>query len=680
MNIRNYKMIPVIFALSLSLALVNFAQPQNGSTAKDEKSKLADQTYEKAQKLSRQGEIESLQTSLLKFNEALKLFRELGNKKYAAYCLAGIGYVNSLFGERQKALNFYAQAIKLSRAVKDDTGIAETLSSTGLIYRKLDENEKALRYFQNALPIAQKLRNKELQAKILTNIGVTYFNLVRNKEALDYYEKALRLRKSDSRGEANTLNYLALVYIRIGEKEKALASFERALSIRTAIDDKRGIAETLQGLGWFYVTFGDTQKALEYLNPALALAKNIGDKNRQAIISDRLQLIWTSKGNLQAAIFYGKQSVNLYQDLRKAINDLDETTQKAYLKSVESAYRKLVNNLISQGRFVEAQSVLNLLKEEEFSGLVRRSDEKSNSIPYSKAEGFTLKILDQLATIGREKSELVEKIEKSSLTETERLRFKDLQKQIEITEAEFNKSLAALSAETNKTDNFEVVVKDAQAFMSTLKELGRGTVALYTVIVNDAKPSVNPNSPQKEQIKTGWIILVTPEFRKAYPVDVKDLEKTIFNFRQTLTSPSYNSQPFAQELYKKMFLQAGKDNKTLAADLDEYFKDKPNKTLMWSLDGIFRYVPIAALHDGKSYLVEKYRNTIFNTASKDRLKDAVKPNWTALGLGVSIGRTESGKTFSSLVGAKRELQKIVKQDNNSGIMKGSIKMDEQFTR
>jgi CHAT domain-containing protein len=74
--------------------------------------------------------------------------------------------------------------------------------------------------------------------------------------------------------------------------------------------------------------------------------------------------------------------------------------------------------------------------------------------------------------------------------------------------------------------------------------------------------------------------------------------------------------------------------------------------------------------------------TIFNTASKGRLNAANKPKWTVLGLGVSEQRTEAGKTFPALSGAKRELQTIIQSidmKNGKGIMPGSIKLDEQFT-
>jgi CHAT domain-containing protein len=45
------------------------------------------------------------------------------------------------------------------------------------------------------------------------------------------------------------------------------------------------------------------------------------------------------------------------------------------------------------------------------------------------------------------------------------------------------------------------------------------------------------------------------------------------------------------------------------------------QTLMWSLDGALRYVPLAALYDGKQYLIEQYGVSVMTLASNTRLKD-----------------------------------------------------------
>jgi CHAT domain-containing protein len=67
-------------------------------------------------------------------------------------------------------------------------------------------------------------------------------------------------------------------------------------------------------------------------------------------------------------------------------------------------------------------------------------------------------------------------------------------------------------------------------------------------------------------------------------------------------------RPLAQELYQ-----------ILIAPIEQDLRGAQAQTLMWSLDGVLRYLPLAALHDGERYLVERYRQVVFTPASLTRL-------------------------------------------------------------
>src|ERR1700693_1142007 len=108
-------------------------------------------------------------------------------------------------------------------------------------------------------------------------------------------------------------------------------------------------------------------------------------------------------------------------------------------------------------------------------------------------------------------------------------------------------------------------------------------------------------------------MLVTSGARKAYvsKISQADLNQKLFAFRQALQNPASDPVPLAQELYR-ILLPDG-----LPADLE-----KSGATIvMWSLDSTLRYVPMGALHDGKQYLVERFRNTLITPESLASLTD-----------------------------------------------------------
>ncbi len=100
---------------------------------------------------------------------------------------------------------------------------------------------------------------------------------------------------------------------------------------------------------------------------------------------------------------------------------------------------------------------------------------------------------------------------------------------------------------------------------------------------------------------------------------------------------------------------------------------------MWSLDGVLRYVPMNALHDGRQYMVERYRNVVFTPASTARLKDQPSAMWRGLGFGVS----KALANFPALPAVPDELRGIFRDDAatmqmSEGVLMGRILLDEQF--
>src|SRR5207237_4458813 len=91
---------------------------------------------------------------------------------------------------------------------------------------------------------------------------------------------------------------------------------------------------------------------------------------------------------------------------------------------------------------------------------------------------------------------------------------------------------------------------------------------------------------------------------------------------------------------------------------------------------VLRYVPMAALHDGEKYLVERYRNEVFTPASLPGLTHPTSKDWNVLGLGVS----KKYENFSALSGVPRELSAIVRDGSKhtTGVLPGTIKWDDEF--
>ncbi|MBW4613612.1 MAG: tetratricopeptide repeat protein [Desmonostoc vinosum HA7617-LM4] len=288
---------------------------QQPTTTQDATSTAAKRLFEEGLELYNQGTVESLRQAIEKWEEALKLWREVDNKAWEAGILFRIGKVYDDLGDKQKALSFYSQALPISRAVSDRRGEAIILNNIGLVYDSLGDKQKALSFFNQALPISRAVGNKRGEATTLNNIGLVYNSLGDKQKALSFFNQTLTIDRatSDRQGEATTLNNIGSVYSDLGDKQKALSFYNQALPLRRATSDRRGEAATLANIGNVYDDLGDKQKALSFYNQALPILRAVGYIEGEATTLNNIGLVYDDLGDKQKALSFYNQALAIHR-------------------------------------------------------------------------------------------------------------------------------------------------------------------------------------------------------------------------------------------------------------------------------------------------------------------------------------------------------------------------------
>ncbi|MGH9967542.1 MAG: CHAT domain-containing tetratricopeptide repeat protein, partial [Pyrinomonadaceae bacterium] len=634
------------------------------------------------------------------YNQALSLRRVAKDRLGEAVTLGNIGLVYSNLGEKQKALGYYKQALPLQREMNNQRGEAVTLKNIGMVYDFLGEKQKALEHFNQALVILRKVGNRRIEALTLNSIGALYFDLGEKQKALDFFMRALPVLRTigDRSGEAATLNNLGAVYDDLNEKEKALGVYNQVLALIREVGDRRREATTLDNIGKTYSTLGDNKKALDFFRQALPLRRAVGDRAGEATTLNNLGTTYDSlgekdraldfysqalpiycavgsglgeaaslnnlmvllhKSNPRIAIFYGKLTINVLQKLRSTITGFETEVQKSFLRMREDPYRLLANILISEGRLSEAHQVINLFKDQQF--LDFQTQKHALPLTLSKREELLAERYDKaLAKAIRE----LTKTKRQTVDEVARA--KEIEEQWRNDSPEFLAFLRGVERDLTgpASDSDEVAgIADTLDLQTSLRQLnkqtGQNAVAVYTLIDEDSYRA----------------LVITPENISTVTRRVKEnsLNEKSLQLWALLQTARYDPVPLARDLYATIF-------KPLEPQLP-----KDTNTILWSLDGNLRYVPMAALHDGKQYLIERYNHVVFTRADSERMLRAVSARWTGLGLGSSQAHTVEilgdKIRFNALPGVTEELRALFRQkDSPGGLLDGEVLPDARFTK
>jgi len=594
--------------------------------------------------------------------QALAIARESKDRRIEVYTLGNFGLTYDRLSQYEKAIGYYEQALAIARDIKNRRSEGIILGNLGLAYSDMKQYEKAIGYHEQALAIKREVKDRFGEGHTLNDLGIAYKNLGQYEKAIGYYEQALAIARDikDRPNEGRNLNNLGNAYSKLSQYEKAIGYYEQALAIHRETKNRRSEGIALTGLGDVYSALSQHEKAIAYYVQALAISREIKDRSDEALEQSGLMEVWQASGKPRLAIFYGKQAVNTVQSMRSDIAGLSPNLQQGFLKGNEDPYRKLSEILIAQGRLAEAEQVLALLKEEEYFQYIRRDAGEASSLnrradltpEEAEYEKRYRDIGDRLMTIGVERGEL---LAKKTLTPEQSQRLDQLEQDLAAGNQAFGHFLGDLtqhfSAKPEMTGRIEDL-RETQGIMEDLRDLPAGTVAIFTLIADDKL----------------YTILRTPDAQKKYeyPIKAADLNRKILEFHQVVQDPELDPRPLAHELYKILIGGMADDLRLAKA-----------QTLMWELDGPLRYVPLAALYDGKQYLIEQYRVSVMTLASKSRLKDPPAREWQAAGFGVTKGFEDA----SALPSVSSELNGIITtRPGDGGVLTGEIKLDDQFTQ
>ena len=274
------------------------------------------------------------------------------------------------------------------------------------------------------------------------------------------------------------------------------------------------------------------------------------------------------------------------------------------------------------------------------------------------------KASEKVGEVGGRLEELKRTIGTRQTTAEENAELQKLEREVKSASDEFLAVLKKAETEfAKKPDAKDKVgeVPDLKEMQTTLlrlkKETGRNAAAVYQVVgeENFSALVITPDSIEKVEV----------------PFKGKELNEKALELWALLKSDTYDTTVLSKQIYDVVFAP-------LEAKLP-----KDTTTIMWALDGNLRYLPMAALFDGKQFLVERYTHSVFTRADSERMTRNVSNNWTGTGFGSSDAATVevfgSKISFDALPGVTAELSEIFKS-GNKGILTGETFSDKKFSK
>lgn len=352
------------------------------------------------------------------------------------------------------------------------------------------------------------------------------------------------------------------------------------------------------------------------------------------------------RGDRRLAILFAKQSIAAIEDMREDFAADRERQERGFLADKLVVYRQLANWLLDEGRAPEAIAVLRLLKREELYDFTERPtaraapDDPGARVAYTEREALLLRrlaaptatlVTPDAERVSDEIGRLSRLRDGKKLSAEEALRLKQLlsesQRREEARTAELQRFIVDARGDATRTTT--APRSDPTTRNATL---GRDEAQAY-FFVADARL-------QLVVVHGGGIE------RLAIDVDPQALNRGIGDYLAAVSGRGDAERtPAAANLYA-----------WLGAPLDRIARPHGIRRVQLWLDGALRYVPFAALWDGRGYLVERYAFSYLSAGRSAADASATRAHPHSL---VAFGVTRALRGMPALPGVGVELCGIV---------------------
>ncbi|GAA1019976.1 hypothetical protein Aple_037240 [Acrocarpospora pleiomorpha] len=163
-----------------------------------------------------------------------------------------------------------------------------------------------------AVRAARQAGETVVEARLRQSLGRAYNEMGAYDDACREYNAALRLH-GDEKSQANALNGLGGVYVRLGRHARTAECAARALALYEHVGDRAGQASTLNLLGRAALGAGAPDRAVDHHRRALRLFDALGDDYGRAHSGSALATALAGLGRLEEAVEHFSAAFRLHR-------------------------------------------------------------------------------------------------------------------------------------------------------------------------------------------------------------------------------------------------------------------------------------------------------------------------------------------------------------------------------
>ncbi|MBD2435506.1 CHAT domain-containing protein [Nostoc sp. FACHB-110] len=622
---------------------------------------------------------------------AVQNYHQQGDRVNEAVSLSYLSLAQQELNQWEAAQKSIEESVKILQSSQPSANAiiwAQILNTQANLKLRTDKAETALeiwqqaqKYYEQAGDKIGSLGSQINQAQALQSLG--FYR--RSKQQLEALVQKL-IAMPDSEIKVSGLRSLGLALHAIGDHNSQQV-LEQSLAAAKQIQAQTQLSSILASLGKVASDFKDPEAALNYFEDAETAATNPNEALQARLARFKLLVDYDKL----------EYAIPLAPQLRQQLSELPPS---------HTSLGAAINFVATLNRLKNPDQIL---PSQESAQLMADTVKSAQKLQDGSAEAYALHEWSQLYSHTKQWSD-AQRLAEKSLNIARQLQADDLIAQSAWQVGKLSKQQGkhseAIKAYTEAVKSLKALRGDMVAVNPDVQFSFRESVEpVYRELVSlllDEQPTQAALTQARELIESLQIAELDNFFREAcldkaqqidkvdptatiiYPIILSDRLGIIFSqagkplryyatsksqteIEQTLDQFLIALNPVSNSKLRDQLSQEIYDWLIRPAEADQAFKD--TKTLVFVLDGRLRNIPMAALYDGKQYLIEKYAVALSPGLQLMAARSLQQKQIDAVIGGIS----ESRAGFSALPAVESEVKQISKK------IPSSFLLNQQFT-
>ncbi|WP_293336559.1 tetratricopeptide repeat protein [Microcoleus sp. CAWBG58] len=261
--------------------------------------------------------ISQFRESLQSWEQALTIYREIGDRRVEAVSLHLLGNAYDSLGQFQQAIECHEQSLDINNEIGDRGGEVDSFCGLGNAYQSLGQYHKAIECHEQSLQISGKLKFRKKEAACFGNLGNAYQSLGQYHKSIKFHQQSFNISREtgDREQEANSIGNLGNAYDCLGEYHKAIKCHQQSFKISHQIGYRKQEANSIGNLGISYHSLGQYYKAIKCHQQSFKISHQIGYREQEANSLNSLGLSYHSLGQYHKSIKFNQQSFKISREI-----------------------------------------------------------------------------------------------------------------------------------------------------------------------------------------------------------------------------------------------------------------------------------------------------------------------------------------------------------------------------